>query len=46
MKYKGKIIFSGELFKLDRQSDEKVNAALNLLSEKVTNIVEIIKNYP
>lgn len=27
MKCKGKIIFSGELFKLDLQSEEKVNAA-------------------
>jgi hypothetical protein len=35
MKCKGKIVFSGELFKLDLQSEEKVNAAPNLLSEKV-----------
>mgnify|MGYP001178283312 CR=1 FL=1 len=34
MKCKGKIIFSGELFRLDRQSEQKVNAAPNLLSEK------------
>jgi len=27
MKCKGRIIFSGELFKLDLQSEEKVNAA-------------------
>ena len=27
MKCKGRIIFSGELFKLDIQSEEKVNAA-------------------
>ena len=26
MKCKGKIVFSGELFKLDLQSEEKVNA--------------------
>ena len=38
MKCKGRIIFSGELFKLDLQSEEKVNAAPNLLSEKVIDV--------
>ena len=53
MKCKGRIIFSGELFKLDHQSEEKVNAAPNLLSEKVrfcrinpktTNFSQILEN--
>lgn len=40
MKCKGKIIFSGELFKLDIQSEEKVNAAPNLLSEKIFDVIK------
>ena len=40
MKCKGKIVFSGELFKLDLQSEEKVNAAPNLLSEKVIDVIK------
>jgi len=44
MKCKGKIVFSGELFKLDLQSEEKVNAAPNLLSEKVIHLKKNIKN--
>lgn len=43
MKCKGKIIFSGELFKLDLQSEEKVNAAPNLLSEKVFDVIKFTK---
>ena len=43
MKCKGKIVFSGELFKLDLQSEEKVNAAPNLLSEKVIDVIKFTK---
>ena len=43
MKCKGRIIFSGELFKLDLQSEEKVNAAPNLLSEKVIDVIKFTK---
>ena len=43
MKCKGKIVFSGELFKLDLQSEEKVNAAPNLLSEKVIGVIKFTK---
>ena len=43
MKWKGKIIFSSELFRLDRYSEQKVNAAPNLLSEKVFDIIKFTK---
>ena len=43
MKCKGKIIFSGELFKLDLQSQEKVNADQIFLSEKVFDLIKFTK---